>query len=91
MTKAAYLIAAACLLALSGCQVQARFESHPTATPTPAVDPAFPRPRFEEILSEGNDAHGFVVYHDREGGQEIACRRDNYERLACWPTGRNWK
>jgi hypothetical protein len=67
--------------------------------PASSVTP--PRPRFEFVYDEVKDdnSFGFVVYHDRETGQEIVCLKDvldnNFGRRiavsrTCWTTGRTW-
>ena len=54
-----------------------------------------PRPRFEFLLvEEGVPSNGwrmnFLVYHDRETGQEIVCSTGGLAAMACYPTGRKW-
>lgn len=54
-----------------------------------------PRPRFEELHYEELDRGTFLVFHDREAGLEIVCRRafwgTNASTESCWTTGRTWK
>ncbi len=57
-------------------------------------DNAHPRPRFEKVLEETNNESvytaNFIVWHDKETGQETVCYMSG-NRTGCWLTGRTWK